>query len=796
VSPRIKKVFRDLTSNPSRSILVVLSMATGVFAVGLVAGTYRALLDSLEATYRRAASAHATLYFRDTFDLDLHETVRNFRGVKEAQARRTLEVRGQKPGDEEWRNLTLTAIADFKDVRINRIFTAGGKFPPAQDDVLMEQSALESLGLEVGAQILVETPLRKQRLLTIAGVVRDPGAPSSMFTGRLNGFVVYDTIDALGEEARPDQMLLHMDGEKLTRDQVQAVLKSVRNRLEGSGLAVVWSWAPPPGQHPLQDPINTLLLILGALGVLVLFLSGFLLVNTINAILTQQTRQIGIMKSMGATTGQIAVLYLALVFVYGMVSVLVAVPLGVMAARASVDLIAGMLNFEAEPFFVPPQVLALEVFLGFLVPLTAALRPVLKASGITVREAVAFYGVSGGDFGSAWMDRVVARVRMLTRPMLLSLRNTFRRKGRLALTLATLSMGGAIFMGVLSVRESMMVTIEQALAYWNYDVEIELARPYRIDRLQQEVLGIDGVTRAETWGFAGAQMVEDWHGKGESRVLFIAPPADTDMLRPALIEGRWLRNEDEAAVVINTDVLKNHPDVKVGDVVKIRLGLHKTEWKVVGMVRSVLSGPFVYANRPYYAYVSGEGLRASSVQISTRESTASFQQDVAKRLEEHFKLVGIQIRSVTAADEWKGRAVKQFEVIVSFLLVMAVLMAVVGALALMGTMGINVLERVREVGIIRAVGADTWDVVSIFILEGVTMGLISFVLGLLLSLPVGMVLGKQVGMMFTRAPLPFAFSGQGALGWLVLVVVLSAGASVLPALRAARLRVREVLAAE
>ena len=84
--------------------------------------------------------------------------------------------------------------------------------------------------------------------------------------------------------------------------------------------------------------------------------------------------------------------------------------------------------------------------------LLAALAPVLSGARITVREAISGYGLGKGRFGKGRIDRLIERVRFLSRPMLLSLRNTFRRKGRLALTLTTLTLSGLIFVAVFSVR--------------------------------------------------------------------------------------------------------------------------------------------------------------------------------------------------------------------------------------------------------------------------------------------------------------------------------------------------------
>ncbi|MEW5847696.1 MAG: ABC transporter permease [Myxococcota bacterium] len=795
MTPRWKKVASDLFQQRSRSVLVVLSIATGVFAVGAVAGTYDSLKEGLTSVYAKGVPAHARIFFLEPFPLDLHETVRRFPGIADAEARRSVDVR--MVGDEETsKGLQLTAILDFKDIRIDRVRPVSGEWPPKQDEVLLERSSLESSGLKIGDTITVETPLRRKRTLRIAGTVHDPGVPPSFFTGRLHGTVSMDTIEALGEPPLPDQLLLRVKMPNPTRKDVEKVVKAVRARLEDSGLTVVWNWIPPPGQHPAKEPITSLLFILTVLGVVVLLLSGFLLFNTITAILTQQTRQIGIMKSIGATTAQIAELYVVLVLAYCTLAVLVAVPTGFVTARFAAESTAGMLNLDLPEFGVPPWILGSQVALGFLVPLLAALPPIIRASRITVREALAFYGLPSAASSPRFIDVLARKVRIITRPALLSLRNAFRRRLRLGLTLATLTTGGAIFMAVLSTRASMTATLEQALSYWAYDVEVQFIRPYRADRVKEEILRVPGVAAVETWGFSAAQLMKDWQGTEESRVFMLAPPAETQMLRPTLVEGRWLRKDDEASVVINTEVLRNNPDVKVGDHVLLRVGGHRTTWRVVGMVRGVLSGPWVYVNRPYHALVAREGGRAASVQIVTTEKSPEFLAALSQRLEDHLRAEGYQVSSVENATQWRSRVEGQFNVITSFLIAMALLMALVGALALAGTMGINVLERVKEIGVIRAVGASTPTVMGIFVLEGMTVGLLSYLIAMVLSLPLAYLMSYQVGVTFTRAPFDFTWSAQGAGGWLVLVMILSVLASLWPAWNAARISVREVLAME
>jgi putative ABC transport system permease protein len=107
-----------------------------------------------------------------------------------------------------------------------------------------------------------------------------------------------------------------------------------------------------------------------------------------------------------------------------------------------------------------------------------------------------------------------------------------------------------------------------------------------------------------------------------------------------------------------------------------------------------------------------------------------------------------------------------------------------------------VLERTREIGVLRAIGASNRGVAQVFILEGITIGLLSWCLGSLLAIPMSQALNAAVGGAMIGVPLTFSYSMPGFWLWLVVVLLLSALASFIPARNASRLTVREVLAYE
>ena len=793
LSPRWRKVLRDLWTSKLRTVLVVLSIAVGVFAVGMIAGIQVIMGHDLSVAFTSVNPASATIY-ADWMDTDLVHSITHMREVDDALGRSTVTLRSRL-GSGEWKQIQLTAYEDFGDVRINRMRPTAGAFPPGGKEVLLERASMTWLGAKVGDTITVELSDGRKRELRIAGEVHDLNSFPAMFAGFASGYVTMDTMEWLGMPRGFNQVSIVVAENKLSKDHVQAVANHVSDKIEKSGRSVFYTYVGDPGKHPVDSAIQAFLMLLGALGFLSLLLSGFLVVNTISALLAQQTRQIGVMKSIGARRNQIMAMYLTTVLVYGLLALGVAVPLGAMAAAEIGGYLATMMNFDPVTTGIPTNVLALEIAVGLWVPVVAALWPVLSGTSVTVREALETQGIGKAATSDTLLDRLLQSIRILSRPMLLSLRNTFRRKGRLALTLATLILGGSIFIAIFSVKESSNVTLDEALQSFNYDVEVNFSRPQRIDQLEREAREVPGVAIAEGVGAATVRRLRPDGNEGKNAFL-LAMPAQSKLIAPTLIEGRWLLPDDENAVVVNTLWLKDEPDVRVGNTITMKLDGRDTDWKVVGIVRGVMTGPIVYANRPYFTHISRGGARTGGLWVVTERHDVEYVNQVTKAMEDHFKVIGMRVSNTQTIASIRSMVEGQFDIIIVFLLIMAVLLALVGGLGLMGTMSLNVIERTREIGVMRAIGASDGAVQKVVMVEGVLIGALSWIAAALIAVPMSRLLSDQVGMAFLQAPLSPAFSIQGMLIWLGIVVVLSALASFLPARNASRVSVREVLAYE
>src|SRR5688572_16538448 len=136
------------------------------------------------------------------------------------------------------------------------------------------------------------------------------------------------------------------------------------------------------------------------------------------------------------------------------------------------------------------------------------------------------------------------------------------------------------------------------------------------------------------------------------------------------------------------------------------------------------------------------------------------------------------------------------DVLIILLLTMVILISVVGGLGLAITMSLNVIERTREIGILRSLGAQNGVVRRVVIVEGLVIGLISWALAIPCSIPLAIWIGNSLGNSLLARPLDYTFSIPAVLTWLILMLVISVTASVIPAQSAAKLTIRDALVYE
>ena len=246
--------------------------------------------------------------------------------------------------------------------------------------------------------------------------------------------------------------------------------------------------------------------------------------------------------------------------------------------------------------------------------------------------------------------------------------------------------------------------------------------------------------------------------------------------------------------------ISRYPDLDVGQTLRLRVNGDESDWVVVGFFQLAgkSAGFVAYTGYDYLSEIIHEPFQAVTFRVTADrpDLTLDEQKALASSIEDTLQRRGYDVSDVQAGKSLITNSASGLNTLTTFLLIMAILIAIVGSIGLMGTMSMNVMDRTREIGVMRAIGASDRAVMNMVLVEGLLIGLISWVVGTLFAIPISKLLSDTIHLAVFQALADFTFTLAGPFYWLALVIVLSVLASVIPARSAARLTIREALAYE
>ena len=791
-----RKVWRDLWRNKGRTIMVILSIAVGVMAVGMVTAGNKMVIGQMAQSHIESNPSHGMLYIAGIVNEDTIRSLANVPGVDEIEGFGEADIRWKTSPGAEWEDGHIISYNDFEYQQFDRLLLMRGNWPDGKL-IGVEEAHIGSFSApEIGGEIYVNVNDRA-RTLTVDGVMHNPFEWPLPFGWNAAFYVSQDTFEWIAGYRGADRLRFTL--EEYSEENVHLVADLINEKLKKQGMSVAYVEVLHPEEHYLQEMINGVGMVLTVMAVGSLGLSTMLVINTMNALIAQQIPQIGIMKAVGGLRRQIIILYLSAIFIYGFLSLILAVPVGAYAANVFAEWMFYLLNVPKLPFRVLPEILALQIAIGVLTPLLAGLYPVLQGVGIPTARAISATGLGRGDYGRRLLDRMMSKIRGIPRMAALSIRNTFRRPGRVVLTLLTLTISGAFFIMVFSTQYSFVQTIDKIFAGFGYEVQINFEQYQRIDEIIPLIESRHNVANAEMWTFRTADArMPGASGPGSDYEVFVrGVPSQSPMFKPEMVAGRMLLPEDNQAILLNQK-LAGKMGVKINDEIIIDMpDAGDTKWTVVGLVFD-LNGRdqnTAFANIDVLNRALHNVGNSAVAMIQGTAQSLDTQKAIEADMREFFEAKGMPISYSAAAIEDRQQASAQFGVLTQILMIMTVLMAIVGSFGLSGTLSINVIERRREIGVMRAVGASSRDVGFVFTGEGLILGLTSWAL----AVPIGLMVGPKFVVALGNVidfPAQYYLTLDGVWIWLGIVVVLSILASWVPARRATRISVNESLAYE
>jgi putative ABC transport system permease protein len=797
------KVWSDIWQHKARTLLAVLSIAAGVFAIGTIFGLVDQLLSTMDAAHSTVAPSHVNIVLTQPIDRETVRSLENIPGVAGVEAMNTTSLRYKTEENGRWQGGSLVMRDDYENQQFDWLVLREGQWPE-RTNIAIERISSDYYGLDIGDEVIFELA-GTNRTFPITGKIRHPFVPPPDFGGNAYFFVDGEGLARFGiPEGLFTQLLVQVEpySEDYARDRA-AVIK---DRLARQDVGVVVIIYQDPDEHWGRSFILGITLVLQVLAVVSLLTSVIIVANTMTAIITQQTDQIGVIKAIGGQSAIIMQIFMAGVLLYGLLALLIALPAGMIAAYQGSKWFLAIFNIDYETFQFSNRAVIFQIVAALLTPLLAALWPVTKGANISVRAAIASYGI-GGDFGSSKLDRAVERLaeKILPSPYAIALGNMFRRKGRLGLTQLVLILAGTMFLMVMTLANSMTFTLQNELDRRQFDMRIFFQDAERSNQVEMIARSVPGVVDAEAWfTVAGTvlregERVQDTAGLGAE---LYGIPSGSEMYRPYIVNGRWLSPEDDnsrvAVVSQDTAVFNN---LLIGDIITIDLGnLGKADWEVIGTYQHITSDPIstdpIYAPAGAVVDVTKKANRATQILVRTNPNDKEFTAEMMTTLNDTFKALNAPTSvffSRTKAEDAEY-AYNQFNIVNSMLFGLALVMGLVGGIGLMGSLWISVVERTREIGVLRSIGAQTPAIMTMFIMEGVLQGLMSFVVAVPLAFAVARPMANLLGQTILEIDLDFAFSYVGVIIWFVAILAIAFLASLVPAHAATRISVRESLA--
>jgi putative ABC transport system permease protein len=785
----------DAHAARGRLLLMGLALAVSGAALTTMLSTYVVLGRELGRNYLSTNPASAQ-FVLDRSDEELARAVARFPGVADAEPSSAVWARVALPSG-GMRPALLFVVPHLGRSRINTVRLQSGEWPASEDQLVLERSALQVAQASIGDSLTLEFPNQRGARLEIVGTVHDPSLAPAWQEQVVYGYVTPAALARMD----PDLHILKLVVAPAIQDaQATAmVARDVAKRLAELGGTVREIRIPPPRTHPHQSQVMTLLAMLLGFSACGLLLGSVLGAAIVAGFIAQQAQDIAVMKAIGARPAQIAILYLVLVGGIALAAAVAAIPLGLLAAAGWVSAIANLLNLDIASVRIPWLVATASAAVAMWAPITAAGLPVWMASRRTVRQTLSEWSLARGSWAPDLSARALVRVRGLSTTAALGLRNAFRRRARLMLTVAVFASAGAMFIASAELRSAWSDNVAASAATRRYDLEIRLQNAASAVTVRHIVERLPGVREVESWPVADVAVDEGDHiavshsypDEGHGRITIRAAPPETHLLSAQLVAGRWLRQSDDDAVVLNSAAHAALPGMHVGDSLDILIRHEPRHVHVVGIAREIMTPATLYTTAAGLAGPNFPADSTNAIRMALLPGTAA--DAAARAATASLESAGIAVRGISSETQMRTAQSGHIRILISALGYVAAIMTLVGILGHASMLSTGVSERIREFGILRIVGAGSGDIRRVVLSEAMVSGLLGAAAAIPLSLPISQTMGRIVGRV-SGQPLVLELAAAPAGAWLAICVAAAAVGGLYPSLRATRWSVRETLA--
>lgn len=775
------KAWTDLSRRPARAVLTALTLALAVASFGILA------LPSLMEQAMTTEVANARLY---DLAVPVHDValspaetqslakLPNVTGLTARDLFSTTALIGsQRVSTEVW------GVPNFADQPVDRVTT---NTLPGPGEVLVDvQDSKRGISsATTGDRVRVQTADGSFRLVEVAGSGRDIALDQDTQTNRLVLYAAQRTVQHLGGFNGVNYLEFRLQDP--TQPAANRTIAAIRSVLSKAPSRTSFSNVPTvraPGDWPGKTVFDQRTKILIILIVLAVLSAALLLANTIRTMMAEQTREIGVMRSIGAGRREIRSLYMRTAVLLGVLGSIVGVVLGIGMAYALVYLFAGMFWGVDPSFAVDWPVVVASALAGVVLAVFIAEVTIGRALRTPVRQALEDEGLVAG-FGSNRLDRLLLHLRGLPPPMLIGVRNIGRQRARSITTIVQIALAVATLLALLSLALAVSEVTDQSWNVLDYDITLS-AQPggHFFDP------AIVNTVRAQP-GVSGIEAVDWSQMTYRGQTLYALGSHAHTFVHEPLTAGRWLTPQDvrtAARVVVVGSAAARLWNFHPGSDVTLTTADGPETFRVIGVGGSQANNGFnVYMPLPVLQRAMSEPGLANSLLIRATNKSHPSINELTTRLQNTLASNGYLSRFQIM---YSGRANDQAQAHTTLFIVESIglLIVAISMLGLINAITMNIIERTREIGVLRSLGARARDVRRIFRTETMALALIGFVL----AVPLGWLLAHALRWLVlhvANAQLPAPYAPGNLVLALIGTIALAAVVAAAPLRHATRLR--------
>ncbi len=774
-----RKAIADVTRRKGRTILVILGILIGV--LGLTAVNFADDMMGNAFAFRYSNNTVPDMAYntqRQAINASLLPGVQHIANVARIRLRTEYDTNWHISSGTGYAHLSIMGNPDNGSNSLGTFQLTSGHLP-GPGEIVMESSDSTIEPFSLGDTITIGSP-GGATILRIVGLARTAG-----YIYQQNGLAYMrpDVLQQIAHLSGPNDLLVKLKA--INQQALQQADTTIVQYLHAHGLQRI-GVSGQISTNSNQVIVSSVFNVIRIVSLIALLLACFLLINTVSTLVTEQISIIGTMKALGGQRGTIMRGYLLSVSIYGCLGTVAGIVLGIVGGTILAQNFAASLALNLGPFTISPSVIVISLLVGLILPLLAALIPLVGGTGITVHQAMTTYGVhTGGRTRGAG-----GRLSWMPLTVWFGLSGIFRKPVRTTLTQLTLMLSCAVFLAVQITTASIGATLNEVEHTYSSDVSISIrSQPYEpLINLLSKVPNVDIIEPRLTQTVQLPQVAQ-----GQMDLIGLLP--DTQLYQRHLVAGRWLAVNDSNALVLS-DLVAGSLGLQVGKALTFIINQHMQQWRVVGIVHDLNKDlgttlGVAYTNiQALNALNNAPADLASNLIVRAHDHSPAAVDTLAKHLYAAMTHVGI-VPEITTFQQQIQQDQGPEQIVYAIFDLVTVIVALVGILGLFSTLSSSVLERRLEIGILRSLGASSQRVAMVFLAEGLTFALLAWLIGVALGVPgaysLVAMLSQQV------VPLDFLFNLLLVPATLLFILLIVMLASIGPALTASHMHIRELL---